>query len=96
MFSSTGDGWRPQVRDRRLSDSVLLVKPNQDEVSLMKLTRLESKIKLLEERVEILERERPVDVIPEGLGKLIVFHNSMMKQDEISVLSDLHVGSNWK
>ncbi|XP_022810532.1 uncharacterized protein LOC111347564 [Stylophora pistillata] len=64
-----GDSGRPQVRNRRLSDSFLLLKPSQDEVSLRKLTQLENKIKLLEERVEILEIRRPIDLSSEGLDQ---------------------------
>ena len=76
-----GDGRRRQRGNRRLSDSVLSVKTKEDEVSLMKLTQLENKVQLLEERVEILERDitkpplelretgRPTDVIPVEQGK---------------------------
>ena len=79
------DGRRPQIQSRRLSDSVLSVKTKEDEVSLMKLTRLENKVQYLEERVEILEREitksplelretgRRTDVIPVEPGKETVF-----------------------
>ncbi|PFX13327.1 putative ankyrin repeat protein [Stylophora pistillata] len=60
-------------RSQTLTRSALLVKPHQDEVSPMKLTRLESKIKLLEESVEILERRRPIDDIAEGLAQNVVY-----------------------
>ena len=93
------DGRRPQIRNRRLSDSVLSVKTKEDEVSLMKLTQLENKVQLLEERVEILEREitksplelretgRPTDVIPVEQGKETVFskYACIFEENEIYV-----------
>ena len=99
MFPFLDDGRRPQIRNRRLSDSVLSVKTKEDEVSLMKLTQLENKVQLLEERVEILEREitksplelretgRPTDVIPVEQGKETVFskYACIFEEKEISV-----------
>ena len=39
-----GDGWTPQVRDRRLSDSMLSVRPKEDEVCRTQLTQQEHQV----------------------------------------------------
>ncbi|XP_078383843.1 protein argonaute-2-like isoform X2 [Oculina patagonica] len=46
-----------QRGNRRHSDSVLSVKPKEDEVSLIKLRQLENKVEILQERMDIIEKE---------------------------------------
>ncbi len=57
MCSLLGKAKPPERGNRRHSDSVLSVIPKEDEVSLIKLRQLENKFEILQERMEIIEKE---------------------------------------